>query len=98
MGRCLATFIIAPSMAANKTDPQAPAERPVREPRWPPLLAILAVAALSSALPAALRFGPYWLLLLVVCVLLVPTAIARLTGRHKLNDGLGPTVLVIARS
>ena len=82
-------------MAANKTEPQAAADQIVREPRWPALLAILAVAALYSALPEALRFGPYWLLLAVVCVLLVPTAIAHRTGRHKLNDALGHTVLVI---
>jgi uncharacterized membrane protein len=82
-------------MAANKTEPQAAAERTVREPRWLALFAILAVAALYSALPEALRFGPYWLLLAVVCVLLVPTAIAHRTGRHKLNDLLGHTVLVI---
>jgi hypothetical protein len=82
-------------MAANKTEPQAAADQIVREPRWPALLAILAVAALYSALPGALRFGPYWLLLAVVCVLLVPTAIAHRIGRHKLNEVLGHLVLSI---
>jgi hypothetical protein len=58
MGRCLATFIIAPSMAANKTAQPAAAELTGREPRWPAVLAILAVGALYSALPEAMRFGP----------------------------------------
>jgi hypothetical protein len=82
-------------MAANKTESQAAADQIVREPRWPAVLAILAVAALYSALPEALRLGPYWLSLAVVCVLLVPTVIAHRTGRYKLNDLLGHTVLVI---
>jgi len=72
-------------MAANKTETQAAADIIAIEPRWPALLAILAVGALYSALPGALRLGPYWLLLAVVCVLMIPTAIAHRTGRHKLN-------------
>jgi hypothetical protein len=82
-------------MAANKTETQAAADKAAIEPRWPAVLAILAVGALYSALPEVLRLGPYWLLLAVVCVLLIPTAIAHRTGRHKLNDVLGHTVLVI---
>jgi hypothetical protein len=82
-------------MAANKTEPQAAADKTAIEPRWPAVLAILAVGALYSALPEALRVGPYWLLLAVVSVLLIPTVIAHRTGRHKLNDVLGHTVLVI---
>jgi hypothetical protein len=82
-------------MPANKTESRAVAEQKVTEPRWPAVLAILAFGALYSALPEAMRFGPYWLLLAVVCVLLVPTVIAHKTGRHKLNDGLGHTVLSI---
>lgn len=95
MGRCLATFIIASSMPANKTVSQAVAEQTVTEPRWPAILAILGVGALYSALPEALRFGPYWLLLAIVAMLLVPTVIAHRTGRHKLNEVLGHTVLSI---
>src|SRR5580700_10171473 len=95
MGRCLATFIIASTMPANKTESQAIGDQTTREPRWPAVLAVLAVGALYSALPAAMRFGPYWLLLAVVCVLLIPTVIAHRKGRHKLNDVLGHTVLGI---
>jgi len=66
-----------------------------REPRWQAVLAILAIGALYSALPEALRFGPYWLVLAVVCALLVPTVIAHRTGRRKLNEILSHTVLGI---
>lgn len=94
MGRCLATFIIAPSMAANKTESQA-AELTAREPRWPAILAVLAVGALQPALPEAMRLGPRWLLLAVVSVLLVPTVISHRTGRRKMNDVFGHAVLVV---
>ena len=82
-------------MAANKTESKAAAELSGKEPRWPAVLAILAVGALYSALPEAMRFGPYWLLLAVVCVLLIPTAIAHRSGRHQLNEILSHTVLGI---
>jgi hypothetical protein len=81
-------------MPANKSESETVAEV-AREPRWPAVLAVLAVAALYSALPEAMRFGPYWLLLGIVAVLLIPTVIAHRTGRRKLNDILGHTVLSI---
>lgn len=59
------------------------------EPRWPALLALLAVCGLRMALPDALSVGPRWLLLLVVGVLAVPTVWARVGGSHKLNQLLG---------
>jgi hypothetical protein len=82
-------------MPANKTETKAVVELAEREPRWPAILAILAVGVLNAALPEALSFGPYWLLLAIVCVLLVPTVIAYRTGRHKLNEVLGHSVLAI---
>ena len=95
MGRCLATFIIIPLMSSNKTELQAEAEPTGREPHWPAVLAVLAVGALHSVMPSALRIGPYWLLLSLVSALLIPTVIAYRTGRPKLNDVLGHTVLSI---
>ncbi len=65
------------------------------EPRWPAVLAILAVAGLNAALPEPLSFGPYWLLLAVVTVLLIPTVITHRTGRREVNQVLGHTVLGI---
>jgi hypothetical protein len=59
------------------------------EPRWPAMLALLAVGGLRLALPNALSVGPRWLLLLIVPALLLPTMWARKAGHQKLNQTLG---------
>src|SRR6266566_1770311 len=60
------------------------------EPRWPSLLALLAVGGLYAALPPSLMFGgPRWLLMAVVLLLVVPTGIAHRRGHHFLNQLLG---------
>ncbi len=59
------------------------------EPRWPAILALLAVGALELALPHQLSFGPDWLLLVVVLLVTVPAVLARQRGRHRLNQLLG---------
>ena len=58
-------------------------------PRWPALVALVAVAGLNTALPDALSFGPRWLLGAVVAVLLVPTMVSHRAGRHDLNQIFG---------
>ncbi len=60
-----------------------------REPRWPAVLALLAVGGLRLALPDALAVGPAWLLLVVVGILLVPTMWALWRGGHRLNQVMG---------
>jgi uncharacterized membrane protein len=65
-------------------------QRKAREPRWPALVALLAVGGLQAALPSSLLVGgPRWLLIAVVLVLLVPTAILHSAGHHYLNQVLG---------
>jgi uncharacterized membrane protein len=59
------------------------------EPRWPAMLALLAVGGLRFALPQALAWGPEWLILVVVAVLMIPTVTARMRGNHTLNQVLG---------
>jgi hypothetical protein len=59
------------------------------EPRWPAMLALLAVGGLRLALPESLSVGPGWLLIAVVGVLLIPTAWARQRGMDSLNKILG---------
>src|ERR1700727_2485371 len=59
------------------------------EPRWPAMLALLAVGGLRFALPDALAWGPEWLILVVVVLLLIPTVMAHMRGNHKLNQVLG---------
>jgi len=62
------------------------------EPRWPALIALLAVGGLYLALPRYLVIGPRWLLLVMVGILLVPTVVSLRGGYHKLNRILGLTV------
>jgi hypothetical protein len=62
------------------------------EPRWPALVAILAVGGLYLALPATLTVGPRWLFPGIVIALLIPTVISHRTGKHNLNKVFGFTV------
>lgn len=62
------------------------------EPRWPAVLAVLAVGGLNAALPEPLSLGPYWLVFAIVSVLMIPTVITHRTGRRDLNKVLGHIV------
>jgi uncharacterized membrane protein len=59
------------------------------EPRWPALLALLAVGGLRLALPESLSAGPDWLLLAVVSALLIPLVWSRARQLDDLNRILG---------
>lgn len=59
------------------------------EPRWPAMVALLAVGGLHLALPEPLSVGPDWLLIAIIGVMLIPTAWARLRGLDHLNKMLG---------
>jgi hypothetical protein len=75
---------------------QAPAKTKTRpQPAWPAALAVLAVGGLYLALPEPLTFGPSWLLLVVVLVLLIPLIIARVRGSFELNQRLGYVLLAV---
>jgi hypothetical protein len=50
---------------------------------------------LHFVIPAPLRFGQEWLLLVVVMALLIPTVVAHRIGRYQLNRVLSHTVLSI---
>jgi hypothetical protein len=63
------------------------------QPVWPAAIAVLAVGGLHLSLPEPLTFGPSWLLLLVVSVLLVPVIVARMRGSFELNQKLGYVLL-----
>jgi uncharacterized membrane protein len=74
----------------NIMDNENMADHPQRlEPRWPALLALLAVGGLRLALPESLSAGPDWLLLAVVSLLLIPTVWSRSRGLDNLNRILG---------
>ena len=59
------------------------------EPRWPAVIAVLAVGGLYLALPTDLIFGPSWLFPAVIGVLIVPTVVSHRTGRHHIDRILG---------
>jgi uncharacterized membrane protein len=70
-----------------------PVEDP--EPRWPAVVAILAIGGLYAALPNDLTMGPRWLLPSIILALLIPAVLSHHTGRHRLNILLGFTVDVV---
>ena len=59
------------------------------EPRWPALVALLAVGGLRLALPESLSYGPDWLLLLIIGVLVIPSIWAHRLALNTLNRVLG---------
>jgi hypothetical protein len=59
------------------------------EPRWPAMVALVAVGGLRLAIPEELSAGPAWLLLAVVGLLMIPTIWARSLGNYRLNQILG---------
>ena len=65
------------------------------EPRWPAVIAIIAVVALRFSLPQALRFGPDWILAPVVGLLLVSTMILHEWRRYRANQILGCILLAV---
>ena len=65
------------------------------EPRWPALVAVLAVGASNLALPDSISVGPRWLLLAIVVALHVPIIISHRRGIHSINHFLGQLVAAI---
>lgn len=59
------------------------------EPRWPALVALLAVGGVYASLPASMFVGPRWLVPVSVAGLLVPTVISHKSGNHSLNHLFG---------
>jgi len=76
-------------MRARQAAPIATSDQ---EPRWPAIVAVLAVGGLYLALPSGLTSGPRWLFPTLVGLLLVPTAISHRLGRHHLDRRLGFSV------
>jgi len=65
------------------------------EPRWPAMVALLAVGGLRLALPSYLSLGPDWILLVLVVVLVIPIVWAHYQGLNTLNRMLGYIVTAI---
>jgi hypothetical protein len=55
------------------------------EPRWPALLTMLAAGCVYWALPAQLSFGPAWMLLAIIFVLLALIIYTYRRGHHRVT-------------
>jgi hypothetical protein len=72
--------------AKHKVDP---------EPRWPALLAGLAVGVLFYVMPEPLTVGPRWLPMVLIASMLIPAKLFHHTGRIQLNDVFGYSGLAV---
>jgi hypothetical protein len=73
-----------------RTHPHTRADTPpAAEPRWPAILALLALGFLQWALPHELSAGPDWLTLVLISALMVPSIAARRARRYGANQWLG---------
>jgi hypothetical protein len=77
---------IAPQNAPQKVTRQS-------EPRWPALVAMLAVGGIFYALPPALKVGPDWLVLVVVVLLVTPGTFLHSRGLYVPAHIIGYTAL-----
>ncbi len=59
------------------------------EPRWPAIVACLAVGGLYLSLPPTIAVGPRWLPLLIISLFIIPSVITHRTGNHAANRVLG---------
>jgi hypothetical protein len=62
------------------------------EPRWPALVAMLAIGGLYYAMPSALTVGPDWLVLVLVLVLGLPALMTHRAGLWRIGHALGYTM------
>ena len=65
------------------------------EPRWPALVATIAVGILFFAMPEALTVGPRWLLFVIVTLLSVPLVLTHRARRARLNEILAYITLAV---
>ena len=59
------------------------------EPRWPALIAIIAIGGIYMALPSEIRMGPRWLLPGAVGLLTAVTVVSHIGKHHFLNRSFG---------
>jgi uncharacterized membrane protein len=71
------------------------AEGSTREARWPVLIAVIGLGGSSLALPDVLVPGPRWLLPVAIGALIVPTLVAHVTHRHRLDRILGYAISIV---
>ncbi len=65
------------------------------EPRWPAMVALLAVGGLRLALPHSLSVGPDWLLIVVIGFLILVYGWARQREKYEISTFLGYLLISI---
>ena len=65
------------------------------EPRWPAMVALLAVGGLRLALPRSLAVGPDWLFLAVISLLILIYGLAQMRAWHDAAVFFGYLVLAV---
>jgi hypothetical protein len=65
------------------------------EPRWPAVVAMLAVGILFYAMPEALTVGPRWLLIVIVTMLSIPLVLSHRARQARLNEVFGYVSLAV---
>jgi uncharacterized membrane protein len=63
------------------------------EPRWPAIVAMIALVGLRFVLPPALSIGPDWAMAPVVAALLVPGVVLHQADKPRANQTLGYVLL-----
>lgn len=66
-----------------------------KEPRWPAVVAALAIGLLFWAMPESLTIGPGWLMLVAVALLTIPAWIFYKVGRSDWNAIFAYSVLTV---
>lgn len=61
-----------------------PAQKIIREPRWPALIAMLAASGVYLGMPEPLSVGPSWGLFVVILVLVIPIMVSHRRGYFKM--------------
>jgi hypothetical protein len=85
-------------MEMDTAHPPNPAPKLEPEPRWPAIIAVLATGSIFLFMPERLTFGPNWLLLVAVGVLIVPTVITWRMGNTNVNYFLGLSISAVITS
>jgi hypothetical protein len=57
----------------------------IREPRWPALVAMMAASGVYLAMPEPLSFGPSWMLLGIMTLLMIPIVVSHRRERFDIS-------------
>jgi hypothetical protein len=88
---------VRPDVPRMRTDARSwgPVDDASREPRWPALVAVVAVGGLTLSLAPGLSIGPPWLFPAIVLALVIPAIVSHRFDRHHIDHVLGFLINVV---